>query len=114
MHTSLHTIYYLHMSLESFKPAVPRAEQIQARYNATEIADQLERYSSRYEEELEKAKAGQEFDHEYLTNAKDTLTDFKNSFDLKIGTLLPKNREMYEEVKNFKSRIEAVLNKNTH
>ena len=85
-----------------------------ARFSATEIEDQLERYSSRYEEELEKAEAGQEFDHEYLTSAKDTLTDFKNSFDLKIGTLLPKNREMYETVKSLKARIEAALNTNTH
>lgn len=95
-------------SFESFR-TTPRQEQTPARYSASEIERQLNDYSAKYEEALHEAQTGDEGSREYLESTLKTLTDFKNSFDLTIGTLTDTHRKTYDKVKDFKTRIEEVL-----
>lgn len=90
------------------------SEEMRVRLNVDEIMGQLNVTTDRYEDELEKLKAGEDVDREWLGNYQGNLIDWMNAIKMTEGTLRRGNEEVLNEVERRLFLISEEMERIVH
>jgi len=76
-------------------------DEIEKRYrlSVNEIIGQLSNTTPKFDAELKKLKAGNDFDKDWLEDYKANLVDWMNDIKMVVGTIDRRNEEIYNEAK---------------
>lgn len=88
--------------------------QKRERLTAEEISGQLNVTTTRYEEELEKLKSGDNPDQLWLATYQDNLVCWMNDMKIMEGTLKSGNEEVLDEIEKRLYLISEELEKTIH
>lgn len=90
------------------------SKEMRVRLNVDEIMGQLNVTTDKYEDELEKLKAGEDVDSEWLGNYQGNLIDWMNAIKMTEGTLRRGNEEVLSEVERRLFLISEEVAKTLH
>lgn len=101
-------------NFEQPKEVLAPHERGQVFTNPTQILEQMETSQARYEQALEKLRAGNKDDLDYLEEMQQNLVAFKNKLDIEFGTHTPATADIARQVTGRLFELSEELEKITH